>query len=289
MGSSGRGRPRLRGPAPQNTHYIDVEPIQKVVMPPRPRMPIQMGQRPMGRGNVTRQVRPRMIAQQGIRNIRPQPVGVRAPGQRIRMVGQPQYGERGVMQPRNIRPQQPGVARGYVVAPRQRFGVNQQPVVMNQSRGRGRPQSSTVTRPQQGMTRPQQGMIMRGQQPMSNRRPRMRSRGGATPRMVVNQQQQYVINQNSRNLSNTSNGHYQNTNTVEDDIIIPTLNSSYQAPAPDFDIIAESEIQHFDSGRDDTNIMAPSTVTREEQANLARLPQYIQIEKVVEHEVVDLD
>merc|ERR1719483_1849940 len=136
------------------------------------------------------------------------------------------------------------------------------PVMMGQGRGRGRP-------PGQGQAMvhtPQRGMVVRGQP--ATRRPRMRSRVSGNPRISLNQQ--YVASPNM------------NRNVIDDDIIIPTLNSNFQAPTPDFDIIADDEIKHFDTGRDDTNIMNTSTVTSEDRANLARLPQFIQIEKVIE-------
>merc|ERR1712176_842808 len=173
---------------------------------------------------------------------------------------------RGVMQPR-------GVVNQGVMRPRQPVPVNYtpnrargQPVLVNQGRGRARARYSAPTQ----VRAPQP--VMRGQPVM--RQPRQRVRGG--PRPMMNQQ-------NSYSSSNSS------FNNAEDDIIIPSLNSGYSAPAPDYDIIADHEMKHFDSSRQRTgNNVTTGSVTQEEQANLARLPQFIQIQKVVEHDVVDL-
>ena len=82
---------------------------------------------------------------------------------------------------------------------------------------------------------------------------------------------------------------YNGNGSYNNDIIIPTVNPGYQS-APDFDIIADDEIQMYENGQED-NIMSSRRGNRstEEEANLARLPQYIQIQKVVEHEVLDID
>merc|ERR1739838_299071 len=163
-----------------------------------------------------------------------------------------------------------------MVPQRQIMANQRRPMIPVQARGRAVP---VQMRPRMPVMRPQQRGMVRGQQPMAIRRPmRTRVRG---QRMPVNQQ--FASNMNPKNNYNGASS-YENS-----DIIIPTLNPGYQS-APDFDIIADDEIQHYDNG--DDNIMSSNrSVDRssEEEANLARLPQYIQIQKVVEHEVLDIE
>ena len=97
---------------------------------------------------------------------------------------------------------------------------------------------------------------------------------------------------------------YQDETSYEDDddIIIPTLNPGYQS-APDYDIIADDDIADTGEmqpaqyeGAEDDNIMSDGyndsnynydenyqeETSFEKEANLARLPGNIQIERIVE-------
>ena len=125
----------------------------------------------------------------------------------------------------------------------------------------------------QGIRQPRGG-IMRGQTIRARPVVRTRARG---QRMPISQPR---FNSNLK-ASYTVNGNYGN------DVIIPTINPGYQS-APDLDIIADDEIQLLGNGQDD-NIMGGQVDASEEEANLARLPQFIQIQKVVEHEILQVD
>jgi len=163
------------------------------------------------------------------------------------------------------------VQRGYSPSPRrglvpqrQMMGNQRRPMLSAQPRA---PAVPVQMRQRLPVIRPQQRGMLRGHQPMGRARTIVRGK-----RMPVSQP------------FNRSNSSYEN-----DNIIIPTLNPGNKS-GPDFDIIAEDEIKHIE--RDDDNIMSSSNSSgerNEEAANLARLPGYIQIQKVVEHEVLDID
>lgn len=288
-----------RGQRPLRPAPVNVRPMQRGGPVVRGRGMVQQPQRGMvqqrgvvqprvmapQRGMVQQRgiVQPRgMIAQRGGRGAVVQPRGMAPHRGVIQQRGPVQargvIQQRGVIQPRGtIRPRGPMAPRGVInqggmrtrqPAPQMRGNyapVQRQPVIVNQARGRGRARypAPTPVRQQQAFTRGQPVV-----------RPRQRGRGAPRPPL------------NPKNSYSSSNGSFSNS---EDDIIIPTLNSGYGAGAPDFDIIADHEIKHFDGRQRPGSSKPAGSVTQEEQANLARLPQFIQIEKVVEHEVVDLD
>ena len=126
------------------------------------------------------------------------------------------------------------------------------------ARGRPRLQPPLQRTGMQGAILPRPRMQMRGPYPVRGQ-PRMRGAGRASRGMVsppAAPQGPQILSVHSNRLAGIITSQYPNDGTVivdldddddDDDILVPTFNSNYKQPAPDFDIIDEDEMQNFNT------------------------------------------
>jgi len=262
---SGPYAPPQGGPRGQNQVGGRMQ-MQRRPMPPGMRRPMQQGG----------MMRPRAPMQQGGRIIvqnRGRPGTPLQRGNMVRRGGPPQrgsypmsrgpsiQGQRGYPPQRRpipvqggMRPPRPGMrpmrpGMRPGMRPMQRPGMPSRRPMMRRPMGRI---MSGGMRPRGPMMRPPQGG--RGPRPMMRMRGRpMPGRGGPRPQI-----------------------------TKQPDIVIPTVTPGHE-PSPDMDIVADNaDIPNMD-GQDDRVVGYSS------DENLSRLPQFIQVEKVLEYDVLDLE